>query len=61
MLVKVLEDKENGRKWEIYKDGENDYSYRYYEYFKECGWRKYGEDKNYSKEAIEWEFDIKVA
>ena len=61
MLIKTIEDKENGRKWEIYKESENNYSYKYYEYFNSIGWRLITNEKNYNKDAIEWEFDIKVA
>lgn len=58
MLVKILEDKEDGVKTEIYKDGENDYSYKFFEYFQSCGWRFIEEEKHYSKDAIEYEFNI---
>lgn len=62
MLVKEIIDIENGTKYEIYKNNENDYSYKYFEYFQSCGWRQIGKEQaNRSKDLIEWEFDIKVA
>lgn len=62
MLVKTIENKENGTKFEIYKNGEDDYSYKYFEFFQSCGWRHTGkEEVNYTKDCIEWKFDIEVA
>lgn len=63
MLVKTITDEENGKKWEIYKKSENEFFYKYYEFFKSCGWRfaaREGDDNNgyFTKSAIEWEFDI---
>jgi len=58
MLIKTIID--NDRKWEIYKNLDNNYSYKYYEYFKSCGWRLINNGNNYTRDAIEWEFDIKV-
>lgn len=60
MLVKTIIDNNNGMKWEIYKALDNSYSYKYYEYFTSCGWRLTNYGDNYTKDAIEWEFDIKV-
>ena len=39
MLVRTITDSENGRKWEIYKKSDNEYYYKYYEFFKQIGWR----------------------
>lgn len=61
MLIKTITDNENGRKWEIYKESNNNYSYRYYEYYKAIGWRLITSENNYSKDCIEYEFDIEVA
>ena len=61
MLIKNIIDNENGKKWEIYKESENNYSYKYYEYFKSIGWRLITSESNYSKDVIEWEFDIQIA
>lgn len=65
MLVKTIEDKENGKKWEIFKESGNNYFYKYYEYFTQYGWifvSQEGNSKNgyYTKNAIEWEFDIVI-
>lgn len=66
MKIKEVIDKENGRRWDIYKKDENNYFYKYYEFFKSCGWRLLGQDGGHeqgfywSKDAIEYEFDIKV-
>ena len=60
MLIKTIIDNENGKKWEIFKNSDNDYSYKYYEYFNSIGWRFVASDNNYTKDAIEWEFDIQV-
>lgn len=62
MLVKTIENKENGTKFEIYKNGENDYSYKYFEFYQSCGQRQIGkEEENYTKECIEEDFMTKVA
>lgn len=67
MLIRTIEDKENGKKWEIYKKDENQYYTKYYEFFQSCGWRFVSQDGGqrqgfyYSKECIEYDFDIKVA
>jgi len=63
MLFKTITDEENGKKWEIFKKSDNEYFYKYYEYFKQCGWRLNAREgdhiKGYlSKSCIEWEFDI---
>ena len=66
MKIREIIDKENGKRWDIYKKDENNYFYKYYEFFKSCGWRLLGQDGGHkqgfywSKEEIEYEFDIKV-
>ena len=66
MKIREIIDKENGKRWDIYKKDENKYFYKYYEFFKSFGWRLLGQDGGHkqgfywSKEAIEYEFDIKV-
>ena len=67
MLVKTIENKESGRKWEIYKKSDDEYFYKYFEFFRSCGWRLIDQDGGHeqgfywSKDAIEWEFEIKIA
>lgn len=61
MLIKTIVDNENGRKWEIIKNGDNLYSVKYYELFQSKGWRLIGADEGYTKDCIEWEYDIEVA
>lgn len=66
MKIREIIDKGNGKRWDIYKKDENNYFYKYYEFFKSCGWRLLGQDGGHkqgfywSKEGIEYEFDIKV-
>jgi hypothetical protein len=33
MKIREIINRRSGRKWEIFKDGENNYSYKYYERF----------------------------
>lgn len=61
MLVKTITDTENGRKWEIYKESDGTYSYKYLEFYKSVGWRQISGDFGYTKDAIEWQFEIKVS
>ncbi|MDA8223893.1 MAG: hypothetical protein M0Z35_19810 [Desulfitobacterium hafniense] len=66
MLIRTITDKENGRKWEIYKKQDNEYFYKYFEYFKQCGWRLTGREGDHingymTKDLIQWEFGIVVA
>lgn len=67
MLAKIIENKEYGKKWEIYKKEENQYYYKYYEFFQSCGWKFIaqdgGEEQGFylSKESIEYDFDIQLA
>lgn len=65
MLIKTITDKQEGRKWEIYKKSDNEYFYKYYEFFKQTGWRltcREGDNINgyLTKDVVEWEFDIKL-
>lgn len=60
MVVRVVSDDENGRKWEIIKHEYDRYSVKYYEYYKMIGWRCLGTDRNISKDCIEFEFNTKV-
>lgn len=65
MLIKTIEDKENGKKWEIFKKTDNEYFYKYYEHFKKHGWRLTLTEGNeqtgyFTKDAIEWEFDLNI-
>ena len=64
MLIKTIVDKNEGRKWDIYKESDNKYFYNYSEYFSQSGWRIFHDGKKmkdfYTKDAIEYEFDIIV-
>lgn len=61
MIVKIITDTENGRKWEIIKHGENRYDVKYYEFFQSIGWRLTATDRGYIKDCVEFEFDCSVA
>lgn len=63
MTVKTIIDNEQGRKWEIIKHGNDDYTVAYFEFFQPIGWRelKTGPVEHWSKEALEWEFDCEIA
>lgn len=63
MKIKTITDETNGKKWDIFKESENQYFYEYSEYYQNIGWRfisRDGDSKNgyYNKNAIEYEFDI---
>ena len=65
MLIRTITDDVDGRKWEIFKKQEGEYFYKYYEHFKQCGWRltiREGDHlKGYlTKSYIEWKFDVLV-
>jgi hypothetical protein len=66
MLIRTIIDNKDGRKWEIYKKSDNEYFYKYYEYFKQCGWRLTGKQTGdyingyLTKDCIEWQFNIVV-
>lgn len=67
MLIRIIEDKESGKKWEIYKKDKNQYFTKYYEYYQSFVWRFLFQDGGheqgfyYTKESIEYDFDIKIA
>jgi len=67
MMIKEIIDKENGKKWEIYRKSENEYFTKYYEYYSSIGWKFLFQDGGhaqgfyYTKEIIECDFDIKIA
>jgi hypothetical protein len=61
MLIKTITDNENGRKWEIFKKFNNNYFYKYYEFFNQIGWRLTGIEENYTRDSIEFEFDVSLA
>lgn len=60
MLIKTICDNENGRKWEIFKKSDNEYYYKYYEFFRQIGWRLTGITENLTRNCIEWDFDISI-
>jgi len=65
MLIRTITDNENGRKWEIFKKSDNEYFYKYYEYFKQIGWKLTGRTGDHingylTKDYIQWDFDILV-
>jgi hypothetical protein len=67
MKIKTITDEDSGRRWEIYKRADNQYYYKYYEFFRDIGWRFTGqsggnaEGHYHTKESIEWEFETTVA
>ena len=67
MKVKTITDNESGRRWEIYKRADNQYYYKYYEFFNATGWKLTGQSGGqregwyYTKDAIEWDFETTVA
>lgn len=61
MIVKTLLDNELGKRYDIFKQSNGLYGYRYYEFFKSIGWKLYGEENDFTKESIEYDFDIKIA
>lgn len=48
------------KKWKIEKQKDGLYKFTYHEYFTRGGWRETGKETNYTKEAIEHLFDIKL-
>lgn len=59
MLIKTIIDHQEGRKWEIYKEEDNKhFRYIYYEFFRQIGWRKTSEGKNYTEDDLEWRLGI---
>ena len=67
MKFKTITDEQDGRTWEIYKKADNQYYYKYYEFFRATGWRLTGQSGGnaegyyYTEASIEWEFEITVA
>ena len=66
MLIKKIVDENEGRKWEIYKKAENEYFYKYYEFFNQMGWKFTAREGDHingylTKEVIQYQFDILVA
>lgn len=59
-LVKTITNKEEGTMFQIYKMGKDSYGFVYLEKFTNGGWRQVFEEYDFSKEAIEWEFDTEV-
>ena len=60
MLIREIENRMNGTKWSIYKNSENNYSAKYSELY--AGqWKSIFEESGYTKDGIEFEFDIKIA
>ena len=65
MPIKTIVDNKDGRKWEIYKKSDNEFFFKYYEYFKSIGWKLTAREgdsvKGYmTKDLIEWQFDVAV-
>ena len=66
MKIKTITDEDSGRCWEIYKKGNNQYYYKYYEFFRATDWRLTGQSGGhaegyyYTKASIEWEFETTV-
>lgn len=64
-LIKTITDDVDGRKWEIYKKSDNEYFYKYYEFFKQIGWKFTGIEGDHingylTKESIQYSFDSSV-
>ena len=57
MLIRTIIDQDNERKWEIYQN-DNRYSYKYYEFYNNISWRLLWSEENFTKDAIEFEFDV---
>ena len=59
MLLYTVKDDINGKKWEIYGDGQN-FKVKYYERFGDK-WKGYGFLRdNYSREALNEEFGLNL-
>ena len=61
--VTTITDTDDGRRWEIYRQPDQDaarYCYIYAEYFAALGWRDTASDTNISRDLIADEFDIAV-
>lgn len=66
-MKKVAEiiNNEVGSKWEIFETEDKYgvyYTVKYYEYFSNVGWRLVSDKSDrYTKDCIEWEFNIELA
>lgn len=65
MKIREIIDHDLGKKWEIYKKSQDEYFYKYYEFYSSCGWKYLWQEGGhnqwyYSRDAIEWEFGIKL-
>jgi hypothetical protein len=65
MLIKTITDDQEGRKWEIYKKSDDEYFYKYYEFFRQIGWKLTGRTGDHisgylTRDCIQWYFDILV-
>lgn len=64
-MKRIIVDKENGKKWEIIKHGENDYTVNYYEFYSSRGWvhlfPQLDRNQHFTKDCIELEFGIIIA
>jgi hypothetical protein len=63
--TRTIIDKQNGRKWEIFKKSANEYYIKYYEYFTSCDWRYMWQDGDhiegyYDRETIQDKFNIMI-
>lgn len=59
MTVKTLTTKDS--KIEIIKVSENNYTLKFYEFYSSIGWKLLSVDERYTKELVEWEYDIQIA
>ena len=56
----TITDKENGMKWKIKRIDDNSFLVTCYEYFSNIGWRQLSTAENYSRDAVEWQFGIRI-
>ena len=62
MTVAQIINEERGTRFDIVKLREDFYRVDYYEYYTVCGWRfLFSGNELWSRDAIEWEFEIQVA
>ena len=54
----TVRNRANSKKWEIVKADCGDYEVTYFVYYTFCGWRKVGESKMYTPNAVECQFGI---
>jgi hypothetical protein len=60
MIIKTIINKKVGKKVEITKHEENRYSIKYYEYFKNGGWKSYMPAEYCDKDYIKFNFGIEL-